>query len=146
VINDKDYSGGSRKKRLPWWSLFIVTPWLIGAALGIYGWHRDRMISQRQQTTSGTILTHEPGNHNRYGYNFSLSDKLYSGWYIPQNNEPTIGQQVTVYYDPIDPTTNALDDFGELALRDLGPVPFEILGSVFVFVVIVGIRWQNYKK
>ena len=142
----KDYSAGSRKRLLPWWSLFIVTPWLIGAALGIYDWHRDRVIAQRQQTTLGTILTHEPGNHNRYGYNFSVSDKPYSGWYSPGNNEPTIGQRVTVYYDPIDPNTSALDDFGELALRELGPVPAEIGGSVFVIVVIVGIWWQSNKK
>jgi len=142
----KDYSGGARKKRVPWWSLFIVTPWMIGAALGIYGSHRDRVIAHRQQTTSGTILTHEPGNHNRYGYNFSVSDKPYSGWYTPEHSEPTIGQRVTVYYDPIDPNTSALDDFGELALRDLGPVPAEIGGSLLVIIVIVGIRWQNYKK
>jgi hypothetical protein len=119
---------------------------MIGAALGIYGWHRDRVIAQRQQTTSGTILTHEPSNHNRYGYNFSVSDKPYSGWHIPEHDEPTIGQRVTVYYDPIDPNTSALDDFGELALRDLGPVPAEIGGSVLVIMFIVGVRWQSYKK
>jgi hypothetical protein len=138
----KDYDEGSRKKLLPLWSLFIVTPWMIGAALGIYGWHRDRAIAQRQQTTLGTILTHEPGNHNRYGYNFSLNDKPYGGWYSG-SNEPTIGQRVTVYYDPIDPNANALDDFGELALRDLGPVPAEIAGSVLVIMIIIGIRWQS---
>ena len=119
---------------------------MIGAALGIYGWHRGRVIAQRQQTTSGTIVTHEPANHNRYGYNFSVSDKPYSGWYSPGHNEPTIGQRVTVYYDPIDPNTSALDDFGELALQDLGPVPAEIGGSVLVIMVIVGIWWQSYKK
>jgi hypothetical protein len=119
---------------------------MIGGALGIYGWHRDRVIAQRQMTTSGTIHTHEPGNHNRYGYNFSVSDQPYSGWYIPEHNEPTIGQRVTVYYDPIDPNTSALDDFGELALRALGPVPAEIGGSVFFIVVILGIRWQQQKK
>jgi hypothetical protein len=142
----KDHSEGSRKKRLPWLSLLIVTPWMIGAALGIYGWHRDRVIAQRQQTTSGTILTHEPGNHDRYGYNFSVSDKPYSGWYTPENNEPTIGQRVTVYYDPIDPNTSALDDFGELALRDLRAVPALIGGSALVIMIIVGIWWQRYKK
>jgi hypothetical protein len=104
------------------------------------------VIAQRQQTTSGTILTHEPSNHNRYGYNFSVSDKPYSGWHVPERDEPTIGQRVTVYYDPIDPNASALDDFGELALRDLRPVPAEIGGSALVIMVIVGIRWQNHKK
>ena len=120
-----------------WWSLLIVAPWMIGAALQIYQWRVDRAIAQRQQTTWGTVLTHEPHNHNRYGYTFSVNAISYSGWHSPENEEPTVGQRVTVYYDPVDPNSSALDDFGELASRVLGPVPLEIGGSVVIALIIV---------
>jgi len=119
---------------------------MIGAALHIYQWRVDRAIAQRQQTTWGTIFAHEPHNHNRYGYTFSVNGIFYSGWYSPENDEPTVGQRVTVYYDPVDPNTSALEDFGELAFRVLGPVPLEIGGSGVIALIIVVRRRMTAMK
>ncbi len=61
-----------------------------------------------------------------------------AGWDGPTGSEqPTIGQAVTVYYDPSDPNTSALVDFRELALRSAGPVPFAIGGSGLVVLFIL---------
>ena len=94
-----------------------------------------RAIAARQQSTPGTITAHEPSNHDRYGYVYSLDGKAYHGWEIPQRTEYKIGEQVTVYYDPTDPTRGSLAGFEELSLREFGPVPFLLLGTaVIVFI------------
>jgi len=88
----------------------------------------DREVAERERTVLGTITAHEPANHNRYGYTFSLNGQSYSGWETPRKQEPLIGQLVTVYYDPTDPTQNALTDFAELKIESLGPLPVLLLG------------------
>jgi hypothetical protein len=128
----------SRGARRWWWNLFVLTPWVLGAMLLISDWWGDRSIAERQQTAPGTIVAHEPNNHDRYGYSFIIAGKSHAGWHVPTGNEqPTIGQSVTVYYDPRDPDTNALVDFGERARRSLGPVPFLIGGSGLIALVIL---------
>jgi hypothetical protein len=92
--------------------------------------------AQREKITNGTITAHEPANHNRYGYSFSVNGKSYSGWESPRKEEPHVGQQVTVFYDPIDPTKNALTDFTDLETDSLGPVPILLfgIGAVALFI------------
>ena len=148
---DADETWSQRLVRLwhrpSWWNLLIVTPWVLGAALSIYWWRTDRAIAHRQQTAQGTVLTHEPHNHDRYGYSFSLNGKSYSGWQVPNDKlEPSVGQQVTVYYDPTDPSISALMNYHELSLRRLGPVPFLIGGSGFVALFILVRRRMTAMK
>jgi hypothetical protein len=127
--------------RPSWWMLLITSPWLIGAAICLHEWRTDRTIALRQQTTFGMILTHEPANHDRYGYAFSINGKSYRGWHTPYgSDQPAVGQAVTVYYDPLNPNTSALVDYGELALRRLGPVPFTLGGSGLFALLILAIR------
>src|SRR5580658_10285424 len=83
----------------------------LGCGRAIHGWTSDRAVAKREQTVLGTSIAHEPANHNRYRYSFSVDGKPYSGWESPRKEEPHIGQQLTVYYDPADPATNALTDF-----------------------------------
>lgn len=111
-----------------WWNLLIVLPWGIAVALAIHEWTVDRTVAKREKVTNGTITAHEPANHNRYGYSFSVNGKPYSGWESPRKEEPHIGQQVTVFYDPVDPTKNALTDFADLETDSLGPVPMLLFG------------------
>jgi len=126
----------------PWWYGFIVTPWVLLAAISLYESRNDRSIATREQTAPGTIVAHEPRNHDRYGYAFTVGGKSYTGWDGPTGSEqPTIGQAVTVYYDPSDPSTSALVDFRELALRNAGPVPFAIGGSGLVVLFILTRRY-----
>ena len=119
-----------------WWNLLIVLPWTIGVVLAIHAWVNNRTVAQREKTTNGSITAHEPANHNRYGYSFSVNGKSYSGWESPKKEEPHIGQQVTVFYDPVDPTKNALTDFADLEMDSLGPVPMLLLatGAVALFI------------
>ena len=123
--------------RPPWRMLIIAAPFMIGAVLCIYGWYSDRVVARRQQTTSGTIIVHEPANHDRYGYTFNVNQKTYSGWQVPYDDEQfTVGQVVTVHYDPLDPNNSALVDYNELSWRALGPVPLLVAGMLFVAVFI----------
>jgi hypothetical protein len=119
-----------------WWNLLIVLPWGLGVALAIHEWSVDRTVAKREKITNGTITGHEPANHNRYGYSFSVNGKSYSGWESPRKEEPHIGQQVTVFYDPVDPTKNALTDFAELETNSLGPVSMLLLGMGAVALFI----------
>jgi hypothetical protein len=43
-------------------------------------------------------------------------------------NKLEIGQQVVVYYDPLNPSKNALTEFRELGMENLGPLPLVLFG------------------
>jgi len=125
-------------KRLPpsWQMLIIAAPFIIGLAFCINEWYADQVVARREQTTSGTIIAHEPANHDRYGYTFNVNGKTYTGWQIPYDSVTfTIGQVVTVHYDPLNPHDSALVDYSELSWTALGPVPF-IAGILFVGALI----------
>jgi hypothetical protein len=111
-----------------WWNLFVVLPWAIGAIVFIHEWKVDREVAMREQTTRGFVTTHEPSNHNRYGYVFSVNGKSFTGWESPQKEELEVGRQVVVYYDPQDPNKNALTEFRDLGMTVLGPVPPMLFG------------------
>jgi hypothetical protein len=106
----------------------MTVPWIIGILFLVYWWKADREVAVREQTAQGIIVSHEPANHNRYGYTFSVNGKTFNGWETPRKNEPQIGDRVIVYYDPLDPNKNALTDFDDLSLEILGPVPMLLLG------------------
>jgi hypothetical protein len=118
-----------------WWNLLITLPWVIGLVFLLSSSVSDRAIAGREQTTSGVIRAHEPANHNRFGYDFSVNGKLYTGWQIPLR-EFQIGQRVLVYYDPLDPTKSSLDGFEGATDRVLGPALFCAVGITAVVVLI----------
>lgn len=125
-----------------WLHLLIALPWMIGIIWCLYGWRADAAISTRQQTIEGMITAHEPANHDRYGFTFSTGGRTYRGWEIPQKTEYTIGERVTVYYDPTDPSRSALTPFDELSLRAFGPVPLLAIGTGLVALFIYKRRKQ----
>ena len=124
------------RKRPSWLSLLIVLPWVLLGMFLAYRSSLDRTIATRQQTTYGTITAHQPANHSRYGYAFTVGKATYHGWEIPQKREYSIGEHVLVYYDPTDPTKNALTDFSELSAREFGPLVFIVLASGAVEFII----------
>jgi hypothetical protein len=111
-----------------WWFLFVVLPWTIGAIFCVHEWIVDRRVASREQTTQGIITVHEPSNHNRYGYVFSVNGKAFTGWESPRIDKLEIGKQVVVYYDPLNPSKNALTEFRELGMENLGPLPLVLFG------------------
>jgi hypothetical protein len=127
-----------------WWNLLIALPWIIGLVFLISSSVSDQAIASREQTTYGIIRTHEPENHNRFGYQFSVNGKPFTGWQIPMRDF-TIGQRVLVYYDPLDPTKSSLDSFAGTTDRILGPAFFCAVGTTAV-VVIIFVRRRAYAK
>jgi len=111
-----------------WWNLLVVLLWMIGTVLFVYEWNVDRGIATREQTTHGVITAHEPANHNRFGYLFSVNGKTFTGWESPGKDGLNVGQRVLVYYDPLNPSKNALTEFGDLGMNGLGPVPMMLFG------------------
>jgi Protein of unknown function (DUF3592) len=134
-IVDRGMRDAERRWANPsWWNLLVFLPWTLGAILSIHAWNVERAIASREQTTQGVITSHEPANHNRYGYVFSVNGNTFNGWESPKKEELEIGKQVVVYYDPKNPQQNALTDFGELSINSLGPLPL-------VFFAIGGVAW-----
>jgi hypothetical protein len=134
-------SFGSRLERTwgnpSWWNLVAVLPWALFVIFGLYGLREDQMTAARQKTTCGQIVSHDPPNHNRFGYQFGVNGKMYAGWAIPATRDYQIGQQVLVYYDPLDPNKSQLADFAENGPRILGPVSFCLFGICGVALYIL---------
>lgn len=95
----------------------------------VHRWRIDQAIAQREHRTSGTIVSLEPQGRDRVGYSFSAEGRSYIGRYTPLGDDaPAVGQHVTVYYDPTDPDTNGIADFGDRDADALGEVPLMIVG------------------
>ena len=115
--------------------LIIAALLIIGVTFFTHGWYADRVVARREQTTSGTIVAHEPSDHDRYGYTFSENNQTYSGWQVPYDRDQfAVGQVVTVHYDPLNPSNSALVEYHELSYRALAPVP--LLVAIILFLVL----------
>jgi hypothetical protein len=124
----------------PRWAYLILAPWVIGAVFLIYQSRHLDHVAARQRTVEGTIVSHEPQNHDRYGYSFNVGGRAYRGWDSPLNRPLTLGERVQVYYDPADPETNALEGFAELSVNSFGPVPLIVFASLGVLGTIFIVR------
>jgi hypothetical protein len=129
-----------------WWNLLIVLPWILGVVFCLHEWRVDRAIAMRQQIAHGTLTSHEPYNHDRYGYAFMLNGRQCTGSESPKGNELQIGKLVTVYYDPADPSKNALSDFDGLSAQSLRPVPLLMSGIGGLALFILLMRRRNCGK
>ena len=123
--------------------LLIALPWVIFIAYFANQWRLDRATAGRQQTTYGTITAHEPANHDRYGFTFSVGGRTYRGWEIPKKKEYNIGEQVVVYYDPIDPSRSALTDFNETSLSLSGFIVCLVLATGALVFIVIYLRHRN---
>ena len=127
MLRDFDWKNPS------WVNLFITIPWGIGVLVAVQAWSADHQIAQRQRTTTGMIAEHITGRSDRYRYKFSVDAANFEGS-SGSDDRHIIGDQVTVFYDASDPNTNALRDYGVLAVTDLGLVPLLLTG-------IGGVSW-----
>jgi hypothetical protein len=112
----------------PWAGPFIAVPWILGLIFLTYSAISNHAVATRQQTATGIITAHEPQNHDRYGFEFALDGHKYTGWGRPEKEKVAIGDGVTIYYDPRNPSKNALKSFDSLSLEDFGPIPALLLG------------------
>lgn len=125
------------KHKPSWWYLAVVSPFVIMAAGLIYQWHLDKLIAAREKTVFGVLTSRDPANHNCFRFSFSVGTNVYGGCGTPHDSEPRTGEQVLVYYDPLDPGVNSLVSFSEVSVSDLSflPIPatFTGLGVVYIF-------------
>lgn len=127
-----------RQWRYPSWANLLITlPWALGAAFDIYQFNLYGAVAKRQQIVTGIVRAHEPSNHNCYRYSFSVDRKSYQDCEsISSTDNPRIGKDVTVYYDPLDPATNSLTNFSELQEKATRSVPLSLAGIGWVALYI----------
>lgn len=121
---------------LSWWNLAGLAPVLLLLTLSIHSWWSDAQIAKRQQTTVGTIDWHDPPNHNRYRFAFAVKGRQFTGWVIPGDHDIVLGQQITVYYDPFDPSENSAYDFGDVNPGGVVFIEFLLLACVIYPLLI----------
>lgn len=118
--------------------MVVFVPLLLGVFLSVYYWNFFGEVAERQGTAVGIITAHEERNHNQFRYTFSLNGRSYSGLGHPRRKDPQIGQQIVVYYDASNPSTNDLTDFAELSATSLGPGCFIVMvicgAAIYIFV------------
>ena len=69
-----------------------------------------------------------------------MNGKSFTGWESPRKDKLQIGEQVRVYYDPLNPNKNALTEFRDLGMESLGPLPLTLFGIGAVAWYIRGRR------
>jgi len=116
-----------------WGNLLITLPWGIGILAAVLGWNADHAIAKRERTTIGAITAHKASRRDRYLYSFSVNGEKHEGS-SGADDRHNVGDQVPVFYDPIDPNKSDLRDYKDSALRNFAFVPFALTG-------IAGITW-----
>src|SRR5262252_8076303 len=103
---------GKDWRRPTWRHSLLILPCVMWAGFLLYKLEVYRHAAKRQQTAFGTVTAHDPANHSRYGYTFTVTGRRYDGWQVPVDSEKwAVGQQVVVYYDAADPGRNSLEHF-----------------------------------
>lgn len=96
-------------------------------------------VANREQTTNGTLVAHQAWNHNRWEYRFQVDAHTYTGLDRLRSGTPKVGEPVTIFFDPLDPTTNALTSFKERRISLFGPaVAILLVGVGAALVVLFG--------
>lgn len=124
------------RRPLSWWNLAALAPVLLLLVPSVYSAWNDAQIAKRQQTAIGTIDGHDPPNHNRYSYTFSVNGHKFTGWAYPSQREFFVGQQIVVYYDPIQPAQNSVNDFGLINPGGVVFIGFTLFACVFFPLLI----------
>lgn len=128
----------------PRWSyLLVVLPWLVALVLFTGFALADKAIAAREQTTTGTIIAHDPSNHDSYQYGYVVAGRSFRAWQVPHRDTWQIGTQVVVFYDPRNPEVSSLIDFAERSADDAGPIPLLVLGIVGFVAFIFCRRRRN---
>lgn len=124
-----------------WWNLLAIWPLLFFFIWTLHQWSYDKNTASRERIAEATVTSHDPHNHDRYGYTFVIEGKTYSGWAYPGTKlDFHVSEILDVYYDPLNPAENGIESFQDKAIGELGFVPFIIFLSGFL---VVGIYIQR---
>lgn len=122
-------------------NLIMILPWVIGAVVFLGQWHVYSRAADRQIVTTGLVTA--VGRGNRVNYQFTYANHAYSAMETPVGNQrvPSLGEKITVYYDPQDPVVSGITDLHEKSMGLLGPVPFLVIASsAAIFLILRRIR------
>jgi len=127
--------------------------------LCIYSARHDVNLAKTEVATSGQARLHPQGKNSdifdslRCDYTFMVNGRFYSGYGIcPAQKDHSVkgalenlsgllqDQKVTVYYDPADPTTNSMIEFGARNAYDNKKANLSILVGV-VLLIVVGVLY-----
>lgn len=116
-----------------WWNLMVLWPIPFVLMFCVYTLQADFEIAKRQRTTVATINLHDPPNHDRYGYVFSIAGHNFTGWAYPNDKRGfTVGERIVVYYDPTNPEKKSTSDFHSVGLGVVLWIGFCLLALVAV--------------
>jgi len=131
-----------------WWKLVVA--YVLGAL--VIGLLIELVASRDQQRfgalassgvrTPGHVTSYNPGNHNDLEYEFELNGFRYQGGgSFHYQGSFSVGQPVTVVYEPGNPSNNcACDPRGELANAQRTPVVGGLWLAVMIPVIYLGVR------
>lgn len=85
------------------------------------------LIAHRERIAHATVTMHDESNHGRDHYQFVLNGAAYEGWAYRGHTSPKVGEQISVFYDPTNPSQNSYEDFSDTAVHSLFFVPFLLL-------------------
>jgi hypothetical protein len=147
------YPHSSNRRLMNAAMISAVLMWGAGVCLlldysSLHDLNRDEVVAPRQLSTIGT-LTGGPAGRNSYGYTFSLGEASYNGWGSVYGPDPKIGQQFRVYYDPSDPSVNALAPFEYSSRQRAWDIAIGLLTTFVVAAVsAVSIRicWRLWDR
>jgi hypothetical protein len=108
----------TRRNRLPLWA--VLTIWLavpvgLGVHYGILA-RQDASIAPRQRTATGMIHKITRGKHITAYYSFQYAGSSYQGSGSVSSKQCAC--EVTVYFDPVHPSTNTLVEYHRKAWAD----------------------------
>jgi glucan phosphoethanolaminetransferase (alkaline phosphatase superfamily) len=121
-----------------WWLLALTVPLLVGAAASISAARQNAEIARRERATAGVVTSYEPTN---YLFTFAFQGRTFEG--ASPTNTFAVGQHVTIYFDPVHPQTNSLEDFARTSRRQMRTVPFCLLG---ILAIAGGIAFANLRQ
>lgn len=111
-------------------------------------------VESRQQEVTGLISARGPFGHGpTYKYNYNVDRKLFSGYsgdplHYAGHKDRTVGDAVSVYYDPERPNRSSLFSFSERAKWEAREAVTNILFMVFVVGIAIArlLGWASGRR
>jgi hypothetical protein len=111
----------------------------------------ERLITKGVQTTA-TVVELTPKIHNTVRYEYQVGGNKFEGQRSPwRPNPPTdeirVGDSLTIYYDPSNPSLSAPGDVGPMLTNELISVGMAaLLMPTFIVCVLISKQQEKQKK
>ncbi|MGA7884576.1 MAG: hypothetical protein WCA44_02445 [Acidobacteriaceae bacterium] len=136
----------TRRRRVPPWGLFAV---LLATSLWLavhYGTlaRQDAVVAPREQVAVGTMLKLTHGKHTTVWYSFTYAGRQYRGSDTVSPNHCFC--DVTVYFDPANPSTNTLVEYKRKTWADHLTMTFCLwMSAAFAALLVVAMAIRRRK-